>query len=150
MRAGSEIISIFSLWTCHFPAASACGVYISKLIRYSRASDSYRDVLDRELLLTRQLLNQDFLVVMLKSSLRKFTVATMTWLSVTEYLYHKWPRMCSVCRNHNSVLSSFKIYHRVSNYSNTKSGTCGAATTYSLGAPELTNPIFVGFVLLDL
>jgi len=76
---------------------------------------------------------------MLKSSLRKFTVATMTWLSVTEYLYHKWPRMCSVCRNHNSVLSSFMIYHRVSNYSKTKSGICGAATTYSLGAPELTS-----------
>ena len=31
------------------------------------------------------------------------------------------------------------IYHRACNYSNTKSGICGAATTYSLGAPELTS-----------
>ena len=29
------------------PAAPACGVYISQIIRYSRACGSYRDVLDR-------------------------------------------------------------------------------------------------------
>ena len=29
-----------------------------------------------------------------------FMVATMTWLTVTEYLCHKWPRKCSVCHNH--------------------------------------------------
>jgi hypothetical protein len=28
-----------------------------------------------------------------------FTVATMTWLTVMEYLCHKWPRICSTCRN---------------------------------------------------
>jgi hypothetical protein len=52
-------------------AASAYGVYISQLIRYSRACGSYQDFLDRELLLTRKLLNQGFLLVKLKSSLRK-------------------------------------------------------------------------------
>ena len=39
------------------PAAPACGVYISPLIRYSRACGSYQDFLDRGLLLTRKLLN---------------------------------------------------------------------------------------------
>ena len=36
----------------------------------------------------------------------------MTWLSVTEYRCHKSPRICSVCRNHNPVLSSFVTYHK--------------------------------------
>ena len=57
------------------PAAPAYGVYISQLIRYSRACGSYQD---RELLLTRKLLNQGFLLVKLKSSIRKFYENQMT------------------------------------------------------------------------
>ena len=53
----------------NIPAASAYGVYIFQLIRYSRTCGSYRDVHDRGLLLTRKLLNQGFLLVKLKSSL---------------------------------------------------------------------------------
>jgi len=56
----------------NIPAAHAYGVYISQLIRYSRTCGSYQDFLDRGLLLTRKLLNQEFLLVKLKSSLRKF------------------------------------------------------------------------------
>ena len=56
----------------NIPAAPAYGVYISQKIRYSRACGSYQDFLDRGLLLTRKLLNQGFLLVKLKSSLRKF------------------------------------------------------------------------------
>jgi hypothetical protein len=41
--------------------------------------------------------------------------ATMTGLTVTEYLCHKWPRICSIYGNHNPVLSSFMTYHRVCN-----------------------------------
>jgi hypothetical protein len=55
----------------NIPAAPAYGVYISQMIRYSRACGSYQDFLDRGLLLTRKLLNQWFLLVKLKSSLRK-------------------------------------------------------------------------------
>jgi phage tail protein X len=36
-----------------------------------------------------------------------FTVATMTWLTVMKSLCHRWPRICSICCNHNPVLSSF-------------------------------------------
>ena len=54
-------------------AAPVNGVYVFQLIRYSRACGSYQDFLHRGLLLTRQLLNEGFLlVVKLKSSLRKF------------------------------------------------------------------------------
>jgi hypothetical protein len=56
----------------NIPAASAYGVYISQLIRYSRACGSYKDFLDRGLLLTRKRLSQGFLLVKLKSSLRTF------------------------------------------------------------------------------
>ena len=55
----------------NIPAASAYGLYISQLIRYSRACGSYQDFLGRGFLLTRRLLNQGFLFVKLKSSLRK-------------------------------------------------------------------------------
>jgi len=49
---------------------------------------------------------------------------------------HKWRRVCSVCHNHNSVISSFKAYHRVCYKSNTKSATCGAGAACRSGAPE--------------
>ena len=51
-------IVIFPFICNNFRAAPTYGVYISKLIRYSRACDSYHDFLDRRLLLTRKLLNQ--------------------------------------------------------------------------------------------
>ena len=62
----------FPVICSNIPAAPAYGVYISQLIRYSRACESYQDFLDRGLLLTRKLLNKGFFLVKLKSSLRKF------------------------------------------------------------------------------
>ena len=44
-----------------------------------------------------------------------FTVASMIWLPVMEYLCRKWPRICSTCRKHILVPSSFMTYHRVCN-----------------------------------
>jgi hypothetical protein len=41
-----------------------------------------------------------------------FTVATTTWLTVMEYLCHKWPRICSTCREHFPVLSSYCLPFR--------------------------------------
>ena len=58
----------------NIPAAPAYGVYLSQLIRYFKACGSYQDFLDRGLLLTRKLLNQGFLLVQLKSSLRKLMI----------------------------------------------------------------------------
>jgi hypothetical protein len=49
-----------------------------------------------------------------------FTIATMILLTATEYLCHKWPRICYVRRNHNFVLSPFMTYHRVCNKTNTR------------------------------
>ena len=66
------LIVNFPFICSNISTASAYGVYISKLIRYSRGYGSYQDFLGRGLLLTRKLLTQGFLLVKLKSSLRKF------------------------------------------------------------------------------
>ena len=63
------MISIFPLWNLHLYEYVAT---FRQLIRYSGAYGSYQDFLDRGLVLTRKLLNQWFLLVKLKSSLRKF------------------------------------------------------------------------------
>ena len=83
------------------------------------------------------LLNQEFLVIELCPSWNNhsesFTVAT-----VMEYLWHKWPRICSVCRYHNPVLFLVVTYHWVCNKSNATGATSGAGNTYLFRAPELT------------
>jgi hypothetical protein len=99
----------------NIPAAPTYGVCISQLIRYSRACGSYQDFLDRGLLLTRKLLNQEFLLVKLKSSLRMICSRYHDLVNVMEYLCHKWPRICSTCRKQLPVLFSFMTYHRVCN-----------------------------------
>jgi hypothetical protein len=48
---------------------------------------------------------------------------------VTECLCHGWPRICSVCRNHNMVLSLFITYHNLCNNSSTTEATCRAGTS---------------------
>ena len=56
----------------NIPAAPAYGVYISQLVRYSRACGLYNDFLDRARILTNKLLRQGFVAERLKSSLQKF------------------------------------------------------------------------------
>ena len=52
------------------------------------------------------------------------------------YLSHKWPRLCSVCRNHNLTLSLLVTYQWVCNKSNT-TGTIGEIrTAYPSGRHE--------------
>ena len=101
------MISNFPLWTfplCVARASNTC-IYIYQLIRYFRACPSYQDFLNRWLMLTSKLLNQGFLVLNLFES---FTVTIFTWLTVTEYLYLRWPRICSVVVN--TILSSSMAY----------------------------------------
>jgi hypothetical protein len=54
------------------------------------------DFLESGWLLTRKPLNQGFLVVKLKSSLRKFKGRHHDLVNRTEYLWNKWPHICSV------------------------------------------------------
>ena len=79
------IVNFPYIWS-NIPAAPAYGVCISQLIRYSRACGSYQHFLDRELLLTRKLLNQG---ISWSHHIESFTVANMTWLTVTEHLVYR-------------------------------------------------------------
>jgi hypothetical protein len=100
----------------NIPAAPAYGVYtcfcISQLIRYSRACGSYQDFLDRGLLLTRKLLNHEFLLVMLKSSLRKFYGRHHDLVDRYGISVLQMTTICSTCK-HFPVHSTFMTYHRV-------------------------------------
>ena len=58
----------------NIPVASAYGVHISKLIRYSKDSISHHDFLNRSSLLPRKLLNQQFKVLKQKSFRFAWTV----------------------------------------------------------------------------
>jgi hypothetical protein len=66
----------------NIPAAPAYGIYISKFFRHFLACGTYLDFLDIRLLITKKLLNQVFLVVRLKSSVRKFS-------GITRYAHYR-------------------------------------------------------------
>jgi hypothetical protein len=76
----SQMEYISLIWSIYL----SYGVYISHMIRYCAACCSYQDFVDWGLLLTIKLLNQGFLLVKLKSSLRTF------------YDRHHWP-LWNIC-----------------------------------------------------
>jgi len=79
-----------------------------------------------------------------------FMVATMIWLTITEYLCHKWPPICAVCRNHNPVLSSCMTYQRVCNKSNTTGAIMWSRNCLPFRSTWVQPRFLVGFVLPDL
>jgi hypothetical protein len=63
------------------------------------------------LLLTRKLMNQGLSLLSWIRHFESFTVATMTWLAVTEYMCHKWGQIFSICRKCLTPLSTiFQLY----------------------------------------
>jgi hypothetical protein len=56
---------------------------------------------------------------------KSFMATTMTWLTATKYLCHKWPQICSTCCKHSPVLTSFMSYHGFVTRSNTAEFTPG-------------------------
>ena len=62
----------FPFLCSNIPSAPAYGVYVSQLIRYSRACGEYNDFLDRATRLTSKLLTQGYVAPRLLSSLKKF------------------------------------------------------------------------------
>ena len=84
----------------------------------------------------------------LVSSNSSCIVATMTWLTSTEYLCHRWPQLCSVCLSHNPVLLSTSMtYYLMFNQSKAIRATRGAGPAYPSGTLEFIR-IFVRFVLV--
>lgn len=62
----------FPFLSSNIPTAPAYGVYISQLVRYSRACSSYDDFARRGMLLTNKLLQQGYEEERLKTTFRKF------------------------------------------------------------------------------
>ena len=78
---------------------------ITHKIRYSRACGSYQYFLDRGLLLIRKLLNQGFLLVEVITSK---VLRSPPWFGWSPWnICHKWPRICSTCRKHFPVISTY-------------------------------------------
>ena len=146
------MISIFPMWTFHLYVTTPKQHQYMEYISLSHIPELVVPInfLDRGLLQTRKLLNQGFLLVKLKSSLRKFYGRHHDLIDAMEYLCHKWPRICSTCCKHFPVFSSFMTYHRVCNYINTTGATSGTVTAHPSGAPEFTPRFLVGFLLFDL
>ena len=71
----------------------------------------------------------------------KYLDTLVPWLTVMEYLCNKWPRICSTCRKHFPVLSSFMTYHRVCNLIKTTGASSRAGTAYPFGSHEFI-PVF--------
>jgi hypothetical protein len=76
---------------------------------YSRACSSYSNFFNRVFLITSKLLNKDSQLLIWSHHFESFMITTVTWSISTDYLCHKLPRICSVCRYDNSVLS-FKTW----------------------------------------
>jgi hypothetical protein len=131
--------ALITRFICNIPTAPEYGVYISQLIRYSRACGSYQDLRDRGLLLQRKVLNQGFLLVKLKSSFRKF------------YVRHRWSlRIICVTNNPRYVPLVVNTFRSFPN----SWLITGFVTTVTRWEPlveeELLTLLFSGFMLLDL
>ena len=137
------MISIFPLWTFHLYVAT-----FQQHLHMEYISLSWYDIPELVVPIRISLIESscwqgsywtnDFSWLSWNHHFERFTVATMTWLTVMEYLCHKWPRICSTCRKHFQILSSFITYHRVCDYINTTGATNVAGTAYLSGAPEFT------------
>ena len=62
----------FPFLCSNIPVETAYGVYVSQLIRYSRASSKYVEFVERGIMLSQKLLRQGYESIKLRSSLKKF------------------------------------------------------------------------------
>jgi hypothetical protein len=144
------MITIFQLWTFHLYVAT-----FQQYLHMEYISISWSDIpelvvsvriswkrvaANRETTEPRVPIGQ---VEVITSKDLRSTPMTMTWLTVTEYLCHKWPSISFTCRKHSP--SSFLIHHKVFNYSSTTGATSRERTPYPSGVTEFT-PVF--YVLL--
>ena len=115
-----EIISIYPLWTFHLYVAT-----FQQHLHMEYISLSWCDISEFVVPIRISLIEGCWYqwsywtkcssCLSLCHHFESFMVATKTWLTAMEYLCRKWPLICSTCRRHFPVLSSFMTYHRVIN-----------------------------------
>ena len=121
------------------PATPAYGVNISQLLPYWRACGSYQDFFGRGLQLTRKLLNQRFLLVKLKSLLRKFCCCHhnlvdcygISMSQMTTHMLHLSYALPGPFLIHDLSLIDSLL-------DNTTETTSGGGTAYPSGASDFT------------
>ena len=130
-----KLLFIFS----NIPAAALCGVYIFQFVRYSRTCGSDYAFLDREFLITRNILKQGFLVVKLKSLIPKFYCRAIMndLVNLCERSLSHITTDMFRCRTHIPVLSSLMTYNRGCNKINTMCATCRSETAFHSEALEI-------------
>jgi hypothetical protein len=110
----------FSHWEFSIhPAQSTYGVYISQLICYSIACGSYHEFIERGYSHQGCCWTKGSWCLCWSHHFETFKVHDL----INRYGCHKWPRICSVCCNHNVFLSSFMTYHSVCNTTCANNGT---------------------------
>ena len=107
------MISIFPLWTFHlYVATLGQYLHIYQKMWWSRVYSSYQDLVDRNQLSLRKLLNQRSVVVKLKSSLSKFYdfVKLQNQLSVVDKLKSSLSKFYDLVKpqNQRSVVVKLK------------------------------------------
>ena len=118
-------------------------MYISQLIRYSRACDIYLDFIDRGRLLTQKLLNQGYDAPKLQSSFLKF-------YGRHHDLVDRYDKTVSKIKEDLFTWCPFLILdHTRFDVSNMAGVLQKAETAYSSGAPEST-PVFCGVHVVHL
>jgi hypothetical protein len=120
----------------NIPAAPAYGVYISQLVRYSRACGVYRDFLDRAWLLTDTLMRQAYVAKRLKSSLLNLFGRHHDLVDVMRQLFHRCKHMCFLDQLRSSSAPDLTL-------AITAGVPKEAVDAYSAGTPDLTL-VFMG------
>jgi hypothetical protein len=118
-----------------------------KTVYCRSACDFCHDFIDRGLLLQGSCCTKDSKWLSWSHYSESITIGTMNLLTVAEYLCHKRPQICSICRNHNPVLPSFITYHRCCNKSNRTGETSGAGTAYRSEA-RASPPVISGHLVV--
>jgi hypothetical protein len=104
---GHSVVFLSSIYGFWFPLVSSNSSYLGMetiAIKQFFTWVSHQDFLVR----------QELLVLKLKLSLRRSTVAIMVWLTVMVYLCQRWPRYVPFV----VVNSSLFVYHRICNLRN--------------------------------
>ena len=142
------MITIFPLWTFHLYVAT-----FQQYLHMEYISISWSDIPElvvsiriswKRVAANKETTEPIGQVEVITSKDLRSTPMTMTWLTVTEYLCHKWPLISCTCRKHSPI--SFLIHHQVCSYSSTTCATSGEGTAYPSGITEFTQ-VFGGVIV---
>ena len=136
-------MTLISFLCGNIPVSPAYGVYISQLIRYSRACSKYQDFLARSSILTHKLSNKGYEIPKLKTFLKKCYGRHHELFDpyrINRFTTHYW----RVSIGHqdfcfpNTTFTSIVLNTDFENLDVTTGDTCVAEDAHSSGTPDPT------------